>query len=109
MYFLYYHFSVGCKVDHVFSLAKPNIRSNLGCSTKIHESVILNTLGQGIFIRRLNPCIPTNAEPSNRLLFGFHSIIAVSGPPIIESLWFELALTFNELSSTYLSRHLVVG
>ena len=23
---------------------------------------------------------------SNRLLFGFHSIIAVSGPPIIESL-----------------------
>ena len=85
MYFLYYHFSVGCKVDHVFSLAKSNIRSNLGCSTKIHESVILNTLGQGIFIRRLNACIPTNAEPSNRLLLGFHSIIAPSEPPIIES------------------------
>ena len=86
MYFLYYHFSVGCKVDHVFSLAKPNIRSNLGCSTKIHESVILNILGQGIFIGSLNECnIPTNAEPSNRLLFGFHSIIAPSGPPIIES------------------------
>ena len=29
-------------------------------------------------------------RPWNRLLFGFHSIIAVSGPPIIESLWNEL-------------------
>jgi hypothetical protein len=26
--------------------------------------------------------IPTDGEPSNRLLFGFHSIIAISGPPI---------------------------
>ena len=37
--------------------------------------------------KKICPCIPTDGEPSDRLLFGFHSIIALSGPPIKPTVW----------------------